>query len=81
MLWILQHANRDPDYEVEFDCVAGFVIRAASEFQARQIAQGSAADEIRGKRPDFWTNPEHSTCVPLEPGGVVGIILRDFNAG
>jgi hypothetical protein len=77
MLWLLQHAKSATD--TGHDYTSGLVIRAASEFQARHIAQGQAADE--DTTGDFWINPEHSTCQPLEPGGVVGIILRDFRAG
>ena len=77
MLWILQHANSATD--TGWDYTSGFVIRAASEYQARTIAQAGTENQTTIK--DFWTNPEHSTCVPLEPGGVVGIILEDFRAG
>lgn len=77
MLWILQVA--DPDFK-GVDKNYGFVIRAASEFQARHIAQNAIADEAYNA-VDFWINPDHSTCVPLDNGGAVGIILTDFHAG
>ena len=75
MLWILQAAG-----SVDYDSNRGFVIRAASEFQARSIAQERIADE-QMQDPEFWLNGEFSTCTPLDAGGVVGIILRDFKAG
>jgi hypothetical protein len=75
MLWIVQ-----PVGELGYDCNWGFVIRAASEFQARSIAQEQIADE-KMDDPGFWLNSSSSTCTPLDAGGVVGVILRDFHAG
>lgn len=77
MLWILQHANSATD--TGYDYTSGLIIRAASEYQARAIAEETCGHEttIQG----FWIDPATTTCQPLEPGGVVGVLLRDFRSG
>lgn len=75
MLWLVQAAG-----SVDYDSNRGFVVRAASEYQARSLAQEQIADE-KLQDDGFWLSGEFSTCVPLDAGGVVGIILRDFKAG
>lgn len=78
---------------VDYDTYDGFVVRAESEQAARAIAQENGADEIREYRfsgthrashcyKDFWTNSEHSSCVPIDSApDEKGVILSSFHAG
>jgi hypothetical protein len=72
-LWLLRRLSREPKYDVN----DGFVIRAWSEDQARQLADRERADEGEG----VWLSAARSSCEPLEQGGEPGVILIDFNAG
>lgn len=91
-LWILRpRQSLDPRWT--YDCAFGFVVRAATEADARTIAQQGGGDEI-GPRYDSesnrlasldsfpaWLDSEHSTCVELPTDGEAGEIMQDFNAG
>ena len=70
-LWLL--TQRVTDY----DEVAGFVIRATTEADARC----RAAAESRGEGMVVWNDPVCSTCTRLLEDGAAGIVLRDFRAG
>ena len=60
-----------------YEAAEAFVVRAASEEQARAFASRAAGDEGSGT----WTNTELSSCLPIEHEGEPGVILRDFSAG
>jgi len=60
-----------------YDQVAGFVIRAANEADARCRAATNAGDEGMV----VWNDPAQSTCWRLADDGAAGIILQDFHAG
>jgi hypothetical protein len=62
-----------PFYEKSF----GFIIRAETEKQARQIATEMSGKETR-KNKDAWLNPNLSSCNELLPDGEAGFIMRDF---
>lgn len=72
-LWLLK---RESKFGPMYDVNNGFVIRAESEAQARNIASDHHGDEGIG----FWLT-DKATCEELLPEGDVGIILQDFNAG
>jgi len=72
-LWKLTRERQRPIY----DSNHGFVVRAGTEADARQIASDAAADE----GPEVWRSAAQSECVELLPDGIRGVILRDFNAG
>lgn len=66
---------KDPRAFGFYDIAWGYVIRAASESEARRIA-----NEVNQDPRDPWLNPEHTTCEVLTADGETGIILTDFNA-
>ena len=76
-LFVLEANQNHPVFSNPYDKYFGFVVRAESEKEARQIAAGEAADEGR----DTWFNCNATKCreVPLQ--GEKGIILSDFSAG
>ena len=83
-LWLLGLVNEN---DLDWDCAAGFVVRAATEKEAREFAQSNGGDEAghpwsqrRPPRP-FWTDPALTTCTELTIEGEPGVVLRDFNAG
>ena len=60
-----------------YDQVAGFVIRATTEADARC----RAATECRDEGMVVWNDPAQSTCIRLVEEDAAGIILRDLQAG
>lgn len=91
-LWILKpredlSLNDDP-WEPWYDKAFGFVVRAESAEDARQMAHDEAGDENRGeflknrtantKTP--WLDPNYSTCEELSNEGEAGIVILDFAA-
>ena len=84
-LWLLTAkenlaGDNDP-WISRYDCYYGFVIRAETETEARQIADNGGADEKRFGIQDTWLNPAYSNCVEVTAAVEAGIVLRDFNAG
>lgn len=75
-LWLLRPnkgLTEDP-WEPWYDKTFGFVIRAATEGEARSIA----ANESSNETSNAWLNSAYSSCVVLETDGEAGIIIRDF---
>jgi hypothetical protein len=70
-LWRISHE------EGGYDVACGFVVRAATEERARQIASENARDEGR----EVWRSPARSKCEEIAQDGDEEIVLRDFNAG
>ena len=66
---------RDPD-DVDYDECAAKLIRAKTEFQAREIANKNIGDESA-----MWTDKDKVRCVVITSKGEPEIILADFNAG
>lgn len=58
-----------------YDLTYGFVIRAETEEQAREMAENEA--DMKG----VWLNPEHVSCTELLPEGEPEIVMHDFLAG
>ena len=82
-LWLLK-ARKDlpsgdnpwfPWYDKNF----GFVVRAETEEQARQIAHESAGDENYGQLQP-WLNSKYSECAELLQDGAAEMVLEDFHA-
>jgi hypothetical protein len=72
----------DPWYDRAF----GFIVRAETEHQARQLAHENAGDENMEEKLGVrvshastpWLNSKYSTCTELLQDGESGIILQDF---
>ena len=81
-LWLLQ-AKTDlgnSPWNPWEDKIFGFVVRAESESDARQIADEHGGNETTATmRP--WLNVQYSTCVELLAEGKAEIILEDFSGG
>ena len=70
-LWHLARYETD---NPRHDETHGYVVRAETEQEAREIASKPRGDE----GPAAWLDSRRSFCVPLEHDGEPGIILRDF---
>jgi hypothetical protein len=87
-LWILRPVEESKLWKPWYDKCFGFVVEAATETDAREIAHQNAGDENRGEfmkrtlgpKDSAWLSSEHSTCVPLEPKGVAHLVMKDFHA-
>ena len=71
-LWLLRRKKDRPQWDV----CDGFVIRAASETKAREIADWKHGDEGQ-----IWMLPDEALCEELTTDGPEMIVLTDFNAG
>ena len=97
-LWILaprdEIVDRDNPEDLDdpwnpwYDKAFGFVVRAKTEAEARELAHSQAGDENRGefsgtkiantKTP--WLDDKYSSCSILETTGEPGIVIKDFHA-
>lgn len=89
-LWLLRPvdglAKNDNPWEPWYDKAFGFVVRAETEAEARDMAHAEAGDETRGmflggKTADTnepWRNAKYSTCVELTAEGPAGVVMQDF---
>lgn len=75
-LWLLKPATRG-DERWGYDCAYGFVVRAETELDARELA----AEEHGDEGVKSWIRPEDTTCEELLPEGSAQVVLRDFHAG
>lgn len=79
-LWILRPIPNlqkgDNPWDPWYDKSFGFVVRADSETQAREMASGG--DENRGSSP--WMDEKYSTCEELLPDGDRGVVMQDFHS-
>lgn len=75
-LWILRPIEGCGLWSPWYDKSFGFVIRAATEADARRIAAGESSDEGE----DAWLNSSNSTCVTLDGNGPKGVVMCDFAA-
>lgn len=80
-LWRLEPIEDVPGSpHVKADCVSFFIVRAANESVARQLASEQAADET----PECWLNPAWSTCVEYEfpsKDGLSEVVWSEFCPG
>lgn len=89
-LWILRPIEKEGDnpWDPWYDKAFGFVVRAATEKKAREIAHGEAGDENRGKflggkiadTNGPWLDAKYSTCEILTAKGDEVLIMQDFAA-
>jgi hypothetical protein len=89
-LWLLRPVNKLPDnddpWEPWFDKAFGFVVRAETEADARDMAHADAGDENRstflGRQTantrEPWKDAKYSTCVELLPDGLAEVVIQDF---
>lgn len=74
-LWLLRPIGENGTaWCVVYDCSYGFVIRAQSEADARNLAADYSGDEGGGA----WLDSTLSSCVVLEADGQAEVIIRDF---
>ena len=60
-----------------WDTARGFVVRAESEEQARELANAQAGEEnSKGYKP--WLESKYTTCEELTYEGEPGIVIRDY---
>lgn len=64
-------------WEPWFDCCFGMVVRAATEQEARLVAQTQAGDEQLKGTP--WLDAALTRCERLDPDGAPEVILRDVH--
>lgn len=76
-LWILRpiDPNGGPWFPW-YDKAFGFVVRAESEKEARELVAFDAGDESW----EAWVDSKYSSCVELTPIGEREIIIKDFAA-
>ncbi len=89
-LWLIRPRSSetlgaDNPWEPWYDKVFGFVVRAATEAEARAFAQQREGNETDATDPEgrtaAWSSDRYSTCEPLmEEDGEPGIVLRDFKS-
>ena len=91
-LWLLRPVENLPDndnpWEPWYDKVFGFVVRAETEAEARDMAHADAGHENRGEflndkiadTKEPWKDGKYSTCVELLPAGQAGVVISDFAA-
>ena len=84
-LWLLKRIENLPmkndPWDPWYDTMQGFVIRAKTEMEARQIAHECGGNEnfaIRETHP--WKDKKYSTCIELSIKGKQELVLSDFNA-
>jgi hypothetical protein len=84
-LWLLRPrddlSEQDDPWWNRHEKAHGFVVRADTEQQAREIAHQNAGDENRASAPTDapWLDPKYSTCKLLLPDiGMEGVIVRDY---
>lgn len=73
-LWKLTSRRERPEWVWPYDKNHGFVVRAASEEEARFFASESASDE----GAEAWMSPDSTLCELLTEDGEPGVCLQDF---
>ena len=99
MLWLLRpvapvqkgsRACKGTAWAPYWDTAHGFVVRAETEKEARELVMGNGGDEEGSKtfidgravvRNSPWSDPKQSICIALLQDGESAIILEDFLAG
>ncbi len=92
-LWLIRpvddrSTDGDDPWDPWYDKAFGFVVRAATEAEARQFAHSNAGDENRGEflgskianTTAPWLDGKYSTCEPLSVDGAPGVIIQDFHS-
>ena len=79
-LWLLRpirERKKRNAWEPWYDKAFGFVIRAETEQDARQLANDSGGDEVQNGH-DPWLDRKQSTCVELLAKGKEENIIMDY---
>lgn len=84
-LWTLQPIaleDKSGPWWFPYDVALGFIVRAETEQDARQLAASDCGDE----GSDAWLDQALSSCIeladlPLTTDGPAEVIMRYFNAG
>jgi len=87
-LWILrpiiteeQERKKKHNWEPWYDKVFGFIIRANSSQEARELAQKKPGSECGAYyRKKVWLDPAITTCKELKQTGKTELIMYDFRA-
>lgn len=86
-LWILRPVETQLKFDPWlpwYDKSFGFVIRAKTEIEARNIAHDNGGDEnyMRYQDNDIkpWLDSNYSTCLELTKKGETGLIMLDFHS-
>ena len=79
-LWLLDslHVKGSPTWS-RYDVCDGFMVRAETEQQAREIAKEATAGESWDENP--WLNPALTSCEQVFIDGEPGIVMSSFRAG
>ncbi len=88
-LWILKPqlnlAKDDDPWEPWYDKAFGFVVRAETEKEARQLANNEAGEENKGEFlgetiTTPWLDSKYSSCNVLTRDGMSEVIISDFRS-
>jgi len=84
-LWLLTPGTNQSAWD-GWDVARGFVIRADTKIEARQIADGAGGEETRQGNHYLdeqhpWLDISQSDCTELLPDGEAGVVLEDYMAG
>lgn len=81
-LWILLPVlglpHGDNPWEIWYDKSDGFIVRAATPEQAREIAQNASKfehDQSPARHRQPWMDPRYSTCTELTQDGNPGVVM------
>ena len=88
-LWLLRPIENLPaassPWEPWYDKAFGFVVRAETEKEARELANkeggaetGPITVQVYRTGGDPWLDPKLSTCVRLTAKGSAGVIISDI---
>jgi hypothetical protein len=83
-LFLLRPADNLPKknpWETPYDKSSGFVIRAKTKAEAREIANRNAGGENQESIKNVWLNPKWSTCKELTTEGDAELIMEDYHHG
>lgn len=73
-LYLLKPIDESTHWMPWFDKAFGFVVRAASETDARAMAAADAGDEGAAT----WLDATFTQCVELADDGKPGVIIQEF---
>lgn len=86
-LWLLRPIDENAGpWAPTYDLMFGFVIRAETEQQAREIAEENGGCEneegyYSSALKVVWCDSALVSCVELTAEGEPGVVIHDFNAG
>lgn len=80
-MWLLLpiSLDRPGPWRPVWDKAYGFVVRAETEAQARQVVADS--DETGDEGADVWLDPTLALCREIPLDGTPEVIMRDFHNG